>query len=185
LVILLQGAPTLGLERDIAIRLAETHGRPLEHFAVSRTTIAPYLVVCSEELLHDMMVRRGVYELPEMRVQFRISEWRPHFDMAFDPPTHQAWVIFRSAPLHLWTGTNIRQMLQCFGYAVHIEPFALPAGQFIEIMALVECSHPRTIPHMIMVHEGSHATAVLVYLHRWRLRRDDPFYPYYDPADGQ
>jgi hypothetical protein len=184
LVILLRGAPTPNLERDIARKLAEIHGRPSEQFTVSRATIAPYIVVCSEELLRDMTVRRGVYEIPEMRVQFRISEWRPRFGMAFDPPTHQAWVILRGAPLQLWTRIDIGRMLQCFGYPLHIQPFALPSGQFIEIMTLVECNHPRTIPHMIMVHEGSHATPILVYIHRWRLRGEDPFYPYHDPAEG-
>jgi hypothetical protein len=120
-----------------------------------------------------------------MAVRFRVVEWRSRFRMAFDPPTHQAWVILRGAPLQVWTRYDISCMLQCFGYPLHIEPFALPSGQFIEIMVLVACDHPRMIPHMLMLHEGNHVALVLVYLHRWRLWRDDPFFPHYDPAMRQ
>jgi hypothetical protein len=119
-------------------------------------------------MLRDLIVRQGVYEISEIQVRFIVTEWRPRFGMAFDPPTHQAWIILRVAPLQMWTHHDIVRMLQCFGYSMHIEPFAFPSGHFIEIMVLIACNHPRTIPHMLMLHEGFYATPIVVYIHRWR-----------------
>jgi hypothetical protein len=83
----------------------------------------------------------------------------------------------------VWTQHDIARLLQCFGYPMHIEPFALPSGHFIEIMALVACNHPRTIPLMLMLHEEFYATPIVVYIHRWREWREDPFFPYYNPVE--
>jgi hypothetical protein len=59
IILLLRGALTLELERDIATKLAEVHGQPDERFLVRPTTITPFLLVCPEDILRDMVVRRG------------------------------------------------------------------------------------------------------------------------------
>jgi hypothetical protein len=98
-IILLQGAPTPDLHTEIAAKLAQEHGLPIEHFFVRTATISPYLLICMREMLRDEVVRRGVYTILNLGIQFRVSELRPRFGMAYDPPTHQACVILRGAPL--------------------------------------------------------------------------------------
>jgi hypothetical protein len=81
-----------------------------------KAAITPYLLVCLQQLLRDATVRQGIYEIPELGVRFMVSEWRPRFGMAYDPPLHQAWVILCGAPLQMWTRLDITRMLQSFGY---------------------------------------------------------------------
>jgi hypothetical protein len=111
IIFFLRRVPRPGLKRDITAKLVEIHDQPVERFLIKPAIIALFLIVCPADILKDMVVRRCVYQLLELGVEFRVSEWRPRFGLAYDPPTHQAWVILRGAPLQLWTRPDVAQMV--------------------------------------------------------------------------
>lgn len=159
MIIMLQGAPTPDLPRDIAITFARFHGWQPRDYKVLPASDTPFLVICPGILLRDRVVLRGVYRI-RPGVVIRVLEWEVDLHMAYNPPPCEAWVRLINLPLQVWNNTEIRKTTTQLGLITSIMPYGRAAGHFKYITLRIACEDPAEIPKHLIYHEGDLTTRV-------------------------
>ena len=122
MIIMLQGAPTPDLPRDIARTFARRHGWQWQDYEVLPATDSPFLVICPGMLIRDQVVLRGVYRI-RPGVVIRVLEWRVDLNMAYNPPPCEAWIRLIHLPLQAWNPPEIRKTTTQLGLITGIMPY--------------------------------------------------------------
>lgn len=174
MIIMLQGAPTPDLPRDIARTFARRHGWQWQDYEVLPATDSPFLVICPGMLIRDQVVLRGVYRI-RPGVVIRVLEWGVDLNMAYNPPPCEAWIRLIHLPLQAWNPPEIRKTTTQLGLITGIMPYGRAAGHFKHITLRLACDDPADIPKHLMYHEGELTTRVRVRLLRWRFYENNPY----------
>lgn len=173
-IIMLQGAPTPDLPREIARTFARVHGWQSRDYEVMPSADSPFLVICPGILIRDQVVLRGVYRI-RPGVVIRVLEWGVDLNMAYNPPPCEAWLRFIHLPYQAWNSPDIRKTTTVLGLITGIMPYGRAAGHFKHITLRIACEDPAEIPKHLMYHEGELSTRVRVKLLRWRFYENSPF----------